>query len=134
MARKFKTQLGGQIGEHLVVAELGRRGIVATPFAGNVPDIDILAYKDGNSVPIQVKTNRKGDLSVDARRYLDIEFEGDIQRVVGKSNSINRDLLFVVVQIGEKLGLDKFFIFKQGTLQDLIYENHTNFLFPTYQY
>jgi hypothetical protein len=42
MARSFKTQLAGQIGESLVVAELGRRGIVATTFAGNVPDIDLL--------------------------------------------------------------------------------------------
>jgi hypothetical protein len=42
MARSFKTQLAGQIGESLVVAELGRRGIVATAFAGNVPDIDLL--------------------------------------------------------------------------------------------
>jgi hypothetical protein len=36
MPRNFKTQLAGQIGEHLVVAELGRRGVVATPFSGNV--------------------------------------------------------------------------------------------------
>ena len=42
MARSFKTQLAGQIGEALVVAELGRREIVATAFAGNVPDIDLL--------------------------------------------------------------------------------------------
>lgn len=37
--RSFNNQLAGQIGESLVVAELGRRGIVATAFAGNVPDI-----------------------------------------------------------------------------------------------
>jgi len=43
LARNFSTQLAGQIGESLVVAELGRRGIVATAFAGNVPDIDLLA-------------------------------------------------------------------------------------------
>lgn len=52
MAKSFKTQLAGQIGESLVVAELGRRGIVATAFAGNVPDIDLLAYKNGKTAHI----------------------------------------------------------------------------------
>ena len=32
-ARNFSNQLSGQIGEALVVAELGRMGIVATAFA-----------------------------------------------------------------------------------------------------
>ena len=46
--KDFSKRLAGQIGEHLVVAELGRREIIATPFAGNVPDIDILAYANGH--------------------------------------------------------------------------------------
>ena len=44
------TQLSKQLSEHLVAAELARRGIVATPFSGNVPDIDILAFKSGKSI------------------------------------------------------------------------------------
>ena len=128
MARSFKNQIAGQIGEHLVVAELGRLGIVATPFSGNVPDIDVLAYKDGKSVPIQVKANRIGDISVDAERYLDIQFDGNVQTVTGKSSSIDRNLIFILVGIGKKAGEDRFFIYKQGFLQDLIYENHTKFL------
>lgn len=36
MLRNFiKTRLAGQIGESLLVAELGLRGIVATSFAGS---------------------------------------------------------------------------------------------------
>jgi hypothetical protein len=31
-----------QIGEHLVVAELGRNGLIATPFAGNVQNFDLV--------------------------------------------------------------------------------------------
>ena len=50
------TQLSEQLSEHLVDAELARRGIVATPFSGNVPDIDILAFKSGKSIPVQVKS------------------------------------------------------------------------------
>ena len=34
IARNFRTQLTEQIGESLVVAELGRRGIVVAAFAG----------------------------------------------------------------------------------------------------
>ena len=59
MPRNFNTQLAGQIGESLVVAELGRRGIVATAFAGNVPDIDLLAYRNGRTIALQVKSVRK---------------------------------------------------------------------------
>ena len=44
MATGLSSKLAGQIGEHLVTAELGRQGIIATPFSGNVSDIDILAY------------------------------------------------------------------------------------------
>ena len=84
MPRNFRTQLARQIGEHLVVAELGRRGVVATPFSGNVPDIDLLAYANGKSVPIQVKAIRRGNPGVDAKRYLDIRFRGEKQRIVGK--------------------------------------------------
>ena len=32
MKRNFNTKLSGQIGENLVVAELGRRNIIATAF------------------------------------------------------------------------------------------------------
>jgi len=35
MPKNFGTQLSRQTGEHLVVAELGRLGIIATPFARN---------------------------------------------------------------------------------------------------
>jgi hypothetical protein len=38
MATGRSNQLTGHIGEHLVAAELGRMGLFATPFAGNVPD------------------------------------------------------------------------------------------------
>ena len=65
-ARNFSNQLSGQIGEALVVAELGRLGIVATAFAGNVPDIDILAYKEGKSTAVQVKAWKTGSVSFDA--------------------------------------------------------------------
>ena len=56
MKTGYSTQLTQQIGEHLVVAKLGRMGIMATPFAGNVPDYDLLAvcYRGNQTVQMEV--------------------------------------------------------------------------------
>ena len=53
------TQLSKQLSEHLVAAELARRGIVATPFSGNVPDIDILALKVENQFPFKLNLQKQ---------------------------------------------------------------------------
>ena len=81
------NKLVGQIGEFLVFAELGRRGYVATPFSGNVPDFDIIAVDArGQSLPIQVKTNGgAGSCQFSGRKHLRIDREEPTgrQRVVG---------------------------------------------------
>jgi len=41
MTTGLKTQLAKQVGEYLVAAELGRMGLIAATFAGNVPDYDV---------------------------------------------------------------------------------------------
>jgi hypothetical protein len=128
MAKSFKTQLSGQIGEHLVVAELGRLGVIATPFAGNVPDIDVLAYANGKSVPIQVKAQTTGTPGVDAKKYLNIQVEGDKQTVKGKTRDINRELIFVLVKVGQQHGEDEFYVFSQGVVQDLVNAEYRRFL------
>lgn len=128
MARSFKTQLAGQIGEALVVAELGRRNIVATAFAGNVPDIDLLVYKDGKTAAVQVKAWRNGSVSFDATRYLKISIEEEIQTVMGIDESLDPDLIFVFVLIGSELGTDRFFLLRQRDLQSLIEQGYTSFL------
>jgi hypothetical protein len=128
MARSFKTQLAGQIGEALVVAELGRRNIVATALAGNVPDIDLLAYKDGKTAALQVKAWRNGSVSFDATRYLKISIKEEIQTVMGMDESLDPDLIFVFVLIGGELGTDRFFLLRQRNLQSLIEQGYTSFL------
>ena len=128
MARSFKTQLAGQIGEALVVAELGRRDIVATAFAGNVPDIDLLAYKDGRTAALQVKAWRDGSVSFKADRFIKISIENEIQTVVGIQDSLDPDLIFVFVLIGEELGTDRFFLLPQRNVQLLIEQGYRSFL------
>ncbi|CAN1576014.1 hypothetical protein MCELHM10_03875 [Paracoccaceae bacterium] len=127
MPKDFRNHLTKQIGEHLVVAELGRRGIIAAPFAGNVPDIDILAYAGGQTVAIQVKALRTGSVQVDARSFLNIRFDGETQLIEGL-NLVDRELIFVLVCIGAERAADRFFVFTQGDLQDLIFTNHTRAL------
>ena len=128
MNKNFSTKLSHQIGENLAVAELGRRGIIATSFAGNVPEIDILAYKNGISIPIQVKSLKSGSLRTKANYYLNIELKNQKQTIHGIQEGINRDLIFIIVKIGERIGEDVFYVVEQGKIQDLIFEEHHNFL------
>lgn len=59
MATGLSNKLTGQIGEYMVCAELGRLGLIATSFTGNVPEYDLLVCDSGlKSLPIQVKTTR----------------------------------------------------------------------------
>jgi hypothetical protein len=127
-ARNFKNHLAGQIGESLVTAELGRRNIVATCFAGNVPDIDLLAYKDGKTLHLHVKAWRRGDVSFDATRFLQIAIEDEIQTINGLDDALDPDLIYVFVQIGDRLGDDKFFVLQQSTLQAIVQKNYQAFL------
>lgn len=128
MLRNFNTQLAGQIGESLVVAELGRRGIVATGFAGNVPDIDLLAYRNGHTIALQVKSVRTGSISFDAKRFMTIEFRGDMQIIADTPPALDTALIFVFVGIGQRIGEDRFFILDQGALQGIVRANHAAWL------
>lgn len=127
MARDFSAQLAGQIGEALVVAELGRRDIIATAFSGNVPDIDILAYKNGISLAVQVKAWRSGSVSFNARRFLNIDQSGDVQTIIAPQK-LDPNLIYIFVMIGSKGIRDRFFILTQGELQSLIESGYGSFL------
>jgi len=118
MATGLSSKLTGQIGEHLATAELGRKGIIATPFSGNVPDIDILAHANGITGHIQVKAINKDSWQFDIRKFLDIAVTAKGQVVNGINRSLDRKIICVFVSLGSKLGEDKFYIFRQGWLQD----------------
>jgi len=118
MATGLNLKLTGQIGEHLVTAELGRRGIIATPFSGNVPNIDILAYANRITGHVQVKAINKDSWQFDIRKFLDISLTEKGQRIHGVNYDLDRNVICVFVSLGRQLGEDKFYIFKQGWLQD----------------
>jgi hypothetical protein len=84
MATGRSFQLTRQIGEHLVVAKLGRLGYIASPFAGNVPEFDVLiADEKGHSIPIQVKAINGISWQFRVNSFLDIEIIDDVQKVRG---------------------------------------------------
>ena len=117
MKTKHNNQLTRQIGEHLVVSMLGRLGVLATPFAGNVPDFDVLASDlSGHSLPLQVKTINGGSWQFDAKTFLEIEQQGDCQVVKGEKKLRNPDLVCVFVLLKSDEG-DEFYIFRLRTLQ-----------------
>jgi hypothetical protein len=118
MATGRSTQLTRQVGEHLVAAELGRRGLVAAPFSGNVPLFDLLAADErGNSIPIQVKTINGPSWQFRITQFLDVTVRNGIQSVRGKVPLSTPDLVCIFVLLG-KTGEDTFYIFRLGDLQD----------------
>jgi hypothetical protein len=124
MKTKHNNQLTRQIGEHLVVSKLGRLGIFATPFAGNVPDFDVLASDlSGHSLPLQVKTINGGSWQFNANTFLEIEHQEDCQVVKGAKKLRNPDLVcvFVLLNPGET---DEFYIFPLSALQQYCFKGY----------
>ncbi len=87
-------------------------------------------------MPIQVKAQRTGNPGVNAKKYLNIKIEGNRQSVRGndlptenrKTKDTDRDLIFVLVKIGERIGEDEFFVFNQGVVQELVNAEYRQFL------
>ncbi len=114
-----EMQLTRQVGEHLVAAELGRLGYVATPFAGNVPMYDLLvADVRGYAIPVQVKAINKGSWQFSADKFLRITRADDgFQNKEGRTVLINPDLICIFVVLKGR-GADEFYIFPLREIQD----------------
>ncbi len=125
MASGKSNQLTRQIGEHLVVAELGRRGYIATPFAGNAPDFDLIAISPkGKAFPVQVKAIKGKSWQFNIDKFLQIKQSENTQKVKGKVVSLHRKLICIFVQI-EPQNTDTFFIFNWGDLQDHFFATYS---------
>lgn len=127
--RDFKTALSRQIGEHRVIAELGRRGIVAAPLTAGMPEVDILAYRSGRALPIQVKAIRSGSVSVDARDYIEIGFDKDGEKqVLGPDKRPDPDIVHVLCVIGDQAGDDRFFIYTTAVISKLVTASYREYI------
>jgi hypothetical protein len=130
-ATGWSTQLARQTGEHLVVAELGRLGYAAAPYAGNVPLFDVLAADArGYSVPIQVKTIKQPSWQLNAEQFLAIEIVDGRQTIKRKKPLPNPKILcvFVLLRDNEAREADEFYVIHLQDLQDLIARDYTEML------
>lgn len=129
MATGRSTKLTGAIGEFLVAAELCRRGLLATPFSGNVPHYDIIASDEhGGHVVIQVKAINKVNWQFDVRKFIEITMEGDRQ-ILGKPLSEPYPGLYCVfVSLGKSKNADRYFVLAWEDLRDLIVRHHEAYL------
>ena len=128
MASGLGNKLTGQIGEYLVCAELGRRGLIATPFSGNVPTFDVLATDAlCRTVPIQVKASQSDNWPSDARLWLNLDLDKatGVQKNLGAVRIQHPDLIYVCVAIAAAGGnaaaggRDRFFILTKAELQKI---------------
>jgi hypothetical protein len=122
MAAGRQNKLTGQAAEHLVCAELGRRGYIATPFAGNVPTFDVVAVDaDCRAVPIQVKATRGDNWPTDARDWMHLHLDIDtgVQQFEGLRQLERLDLIYVnvVLRPPDAPQRDRFFILTHADVQ-----------------
>jgi hypothetical protein len=118
-------QLARQIGEHLVAAELGRKSVIATPFAGNVPMFDLLAVElQGRAIPVQAKAIRGASWQFNAKSYLEIRFEGEVQFVDRYARGTTPELLCIFVVL-KGAGQDEFYIFQLRDLQEIMTQKYS---------
>lgn len=128
MRKDYSRFLTGQMGESLVVAELGRRNIVATAFSGNLPVADILAMYGRSTLRLQVKAMRKETATIGLGNLLNIEQRGSKQIVTRVAPLDDPDLIYVYVYLGDSLAHVRFYILTLSDLQDLIFEGYKGYL------
>ncbi len=119
MATGRDNKLTGQVGEFLACAELGKRGLIATPFAGNVPAFDVIvADQECRTCPIQVKASAGDSWRFSASHWIDIS----VDPVTGQqkwTRLLDVDLptlIYVLVSINNG-GRDRFFVLTRQQLQ-----------------
>lgn len=128
MATGRSTKLTGAVGEFLVAAELCRRGLLATPFAGNVPHYDIIASgQSGGHVAVQVKAINRLNWQFDIRKFADVRLDGEHQDVGQRKPEPFPDLICVLMVLKETAH-DRFFVLEWKELQDILVRGHEAYL------
>lgn len=127
MSKRSSTKTKSQTSEALCVSELGRRGIHATSFAGNVPEFDVLARAGSNNLAIQVKCFTAGSYPLNASSFLNIRMEGKVQIVEG-IKPFDESIVFFVVALSAKRGEDRIFILEMSDFVGLVDKQHRRWL------
>lgn len=113
----------GQAGEFAVCAQMGKLGLIATPFAGNVPEYDVIVVNEALvSCPISVKATRdnQGWIAGDVTGVMDIDFDQATgrQTIIGPKALRSPDLITIYVWLSRSSDVpDRFFILTQREVQ-----------------
>jgi hypothetical protein len=123
------TKLTGAVGEFLVAAELCRRNLLATPFAGNVPHYDVIASGErGGHLAIQVKAINGSNWQFDIRQFLNVQFDGQRQLLGEPKPEPYPGLRCILVALGKNGNRDRFFILTWLQLRDLLVAEYRQYL------
>lgn len=134
MATGFSNKVVGQTGEFAVCAQLGKLGLIATPFAGNVPHFDVIATNEQlRSMPIQVKASFGNTTWVlgDARDWLLVDLcpETLRQSISGLKDIYHPDLITIYVWLSKEAGgVDRFFILRKSDVQTVVLKSYSEWL------
>lgn len=129
MATGRSTKLTGAVGEFLVAAELCRRGLIATPFSGNVPYYDIVASDEfGGHLVVQVKAINGKSWQFDASKFIEISMDGDIQILGAEIEDPFPNLYCVFVALGESYADDRYFVFSWKELRAVVSTHHRAYI------
>ena len=128
MATGLSNHITKQIGEYLVASMLGRIGLVAATFAGNVPDYDITATDSAfRSVAVQVKTTNSTRWQFgDMRRFADIRLD-EKKQVIGRPVALSNNVVCVMVALS-RYGEDRFYVLSLKALQRALIRIHQGVL------
>ena len=126
--KKRATQLIARAGEHLVVSELNKRGYFSTPFAGAVPEFDVIAVDENlRTIPVQVKTAKDSAFwwLGDARDWMRIDDsrKGE-QKILGLKKIVNPELIYCFVNLEPV----EFYLLRKKELQKIVYENYERYM------
>lgn len=133
MKKGLSNKLAGQVGEYLVCAELGKRGLISTSFTGNVPEFDlIVANNELKTIPIQVKTSRSSSWPSLASLWIDIEIKDIEKKQIdhGNKSITNPELIYICVALAETDSeqRDRFFILTKSDLQIICARNYREWM------
>ncbi len=118
MAKGSRNQQTGRAGEYYVAAELNRRGAYAVTFAGNMPNIDILASNtdESRTVRIQVKTRKAGT------------WQCSIEDGRPMKRAPEEEKYWIFVDLSKEYDPPEYYIVPDWWIKNNIYKTHSAYL------
>lgn len=128
MATGRDIQITKQIGEYLACVELCRRNFITTTFSGSIPEFDIVAVnKENKSIPVQVKTIKRGTCQLNAKDYLEIDFEKYPKQIIKGKKRYEQEIIYIFIKLNGR-GNEKFYILTISDLKDMVYKKYSKYL------